>query len=146
MLRDTLFLRRKEKKPPPPPPKKKKRTKRQNRTNDRSDHSIKQIDKLQTLRTKTTLILEPIKTNYKTWTFFVKIVKRALNVHIQHPKILVLISKKKVKVKSKCAECLTDRTFFDKISDEYDLQQLVKHFFSLLMYFIKDHEDLLHEV
>ena len=44
-----------------------------------------------------------------------------------HPKIIVLISNKKAKVKSKCAECLTDRTF-DKINDEYHLEQLVKHF------------------
>ena len=36
-----------------------------------------------------------------------------------HPKILVLISNKKAKVKSKCAACLTRRTFFDKINDEY---------------------------
>ena len=46
-----------------------------------------------------------------------------------HPKILVLISNKKAKVKSKCAECLPDRKFFDKINDEYELEQLVKHFF-----------------
>ena len=46
-----------------------------------------------------------------------------------HPKILVLISNKKAKVKSKYAECLTDRTFFDKINDEYELVKLVKHFF-----------------
>ena len=39
-----------------------------------------------------------------------------------HPKILVLISNKKAKVKSKYAECLTDRTFFDKINDEYELE------------------------
>ena len=39
------------------------------------------------------------------------------------------MSKKKAKVKSKRAECLTDRTFFDKINDEYDLEELVKHFF-----------------
>ena len=45
-----------------------------------------------------------------------------------HSKILVLISKKK-KVKSKCTECLTDETFSDKINDEYELEQLVKHFF-----------------
>ena len=37
-----------------------------------------------------------------------------------HPKILVLISSKKAKVKSKCGEYSTDRTF---------LEQLVKHFF-----------------
>ena len=46
-----------------------------------------------------------------------------------YPKILVLISNKKTKVKSKCSECLTDRTFFDKINEEYDLEELVKHFF-----------------
>ena len=46
-----------------------------------------------------------------------------------NPKILVLIPKKKAKVKSKCVECLNDRTFFDKINDEYDLEELVKHFF-----------------
>ena len=34
--------------------------------------------------------------------------------------------KKKAKTKSKCAECLTDRAFFDKINDELDLEQLVK--------------------
>ena len=46
-----------------------------------------------------------------------------------HPKKFVLISDKKAKVKSKCAECLTDRTFFDKINDDYELEQLAKHFF-----------------
>ena len=34
-----------------------------------------------------------------------------------HPKKLVLKSDKKAKAKSKCAECLTDRTFFDKINN-----------------------------
>ena len=51
------------------------------------------------------------------------------NAECTHPKILVLISSKKAKVKSKCAECFTDRTIFDKINDEYDLEQLVKKFF-----------------
>ena len=32
------------------------------------------------------------------------------------------------KVKSKCAERLTDRMFFDKIN-KYEIKQLVKHFF-----------------
>ena len=62
-----------------------------------------------------------------------------------HPKILVLISNNKRKVKSKCNKCLTDRTLFDKINEEYDLEELVKQF-SLLMYFIKEHKDLLREV
>ena len=51
------------------------------------------------------------------------------HIECTHPKILVFISNKKAKVKSKCAECLTDRTFFDKINDEYELEQLVKYFF-----------------
>ena len=46
-----------------------------------------------------------------------------------HPNILFLISNKKAKVKSKCTESLTGRTFFEKINDENELQQLVKHFF-----------------
>ena len=33
------------------------------------------------------------------------------------------------KVKSKCAERLIDRTFFDKINNKYEIKQLVKHFF-----------------
>ena len=37
---------------------------------------------------------------------------------------------------------MTGRTFFDEINDEYELEQFVKHFFSLLKYFIKEHEDL----
>ena len=36
-----------------------------------------------------------------------------------YPKKLVLILDKKEKAKSKCAKCLTNRTFFDKINDEY---------------------------
>ena len=46
-----------------------------------------------------------------------------------HPKILVLISNKKAKARSKCAECLTDRMFFDKINDDYELELLRKYFF-----------------
>ena len=38
------------------------------------------------------------------------------------PKKLVLISKNKIKGKSKCAVCLTERTFIDEIEDEYDLE------------------------
>ena len=37
------------------------------------------------------------------------------------PKQLVLISKNKIKGKSKCAICLTERTFIDENEDEYDL-------------------------
>ena len=38
------------------------------------------------------------------------------------PKKLVLISKNKIKGKSKSAICLTERTFIDEIEDEYDLE------------------------
>ena len=38
------------------------------------------------------------------------------------PKKLVLISKNKIKEKSKCAICSTEGTFIDKIEDEYDLE------------------------
>ena len=38
------------------------------------------------------------------------------------PKKLVLISKNKIKGKSKCAICLTERTFIDENEDEYDLE------------------------
>ena len=44
-------------------------------------------------------------------------------------KKLVLISDKNAKAKAKWAKCLTDRTFFDKINDEYHLEQLVNYFF-----------------
>ena len=37
-------------------------------------------------------------------------------------KKLVLISKNKIKGKSKCVICLTERTFIDKIEDECDLK------------------------
>ena len=38
------------------------------------------------------------------------------------PKKLMLISRNKIKGKSKCAICLTERTFIDEIKDEYDLE------------------------
>ena len=38
------------------------------------------------------------------------------------PKKLVLIPKNKIKGKSICAICLTERTFIDKIEDVYDLE------------------------
>ena len=38
------------------------------------------------------------------------------------PKKLILISKNKIKGKSKCAICLTKRTFIDETEDEYDLE------------------------
>ena len=38
------------------------------------------------------------------------------------PKKLILISKNKIKGKSRCTICLTQRTFIDEIDGEYDLQ------------------------
>ena len=38
------------------------------------------------------------------------------------PKKNVLISKNKIKEKSKCAICLTERTFIHEIEDKYDLE------------------------
>ena len=38
-------------------------------------------------------------------------------------KKLVLISKNKIKGKSKCAICLTERTFIDEIEDKHDLER-----------------------
>ena len=37
-------------------------------------------------------------------------------------KKLILISKNKIKGKSKCIICLTERTFTDEIEGEYDLE------------------------
>ena len=37
-------------------------------------------------------------------------------------KRLVLISKNEIEGKSKCAICLTERTFIDEIEDKYDLE------------------------
>ena len=58
------------------------------------------------------------------------------------PKKLILISKNKIKGKSKCAICLTERTFIDKIEDKYDLERELEILSSsfLLTNVIKEHE------
>ena len=38
------------------------------------------------------------------------------------PKKLILVLKNKIKGKSKCSICLTERTFIDEIEGEYDLE------------------------
>ena len=38
------------------------------------------------------------------------------------PKKIILISKNKIKGKSRCAICLTERTFIDEIEGKYDLE------------------------
>ena len=45
--------------------------------------SYKQLGTKKTQSIKVTLKLNPIKTNYKTWTFIAKTAKTTLNVHIQ---------------------------------------------------------------
>ena len=44
------------------------------------------------------------------------------------PKKVILISKKKVNGKSKCAICLTRRTFIHKIEGKYDLENELEIF------------------
>ena len=76
---------------------------------------------------KSTFLKKIAFTNYKTCQFIGKTVKK--HTECTYTKKLVLISDKKANAKSKCAKFLTDRTFFGKINDEYDLEQLVKHSF-----------------
>ena len=61
------------------------------------------------------------------------------------PKKLVLISKNKIKRKSKCAICLTERTFIDETEDKYDLEDELEEFIfnSLRTNVIKENGDLL---
>ena len=51
--------------------------------------------------------------------------------HAQIPfqKKLILISKNKIKGKSKCTICLTERTFIDEIEGEYDLESELEIYF-----------------
>ena len=59
------------------------------------------------------------------------------------PKKLVLILKNKIKGKSKCAICFTERTFIHEIADKYGLESELEIY---LQFFTKEHEDLLCEV
>ena len=61
------------------------------------------------------------------------------------PKKLVLISKNKIRRKSKCAICLTERTFIDETEDKYDLEDELEEFIfnSLRTNVIKENGDLL---
>ena len=45
------------------------------------------------------------------------------------PKKLILISKNKIKGKSKCTICLTERTFIDETEGEYDLESELEIYF-----------------
>ena len=45
------------------------------------------------------------------------------------PKKLILISKNKIKGKSKCVICLTEKTFINEIKDKYDLESELEVYF-----------------
>ena len=45
-----------------------------------------------------------------------------------YPKKIILISKDKIKGKSKCAICLTERTFIDEIDLERELEIYLQFF------------------
>ena len=57
------------------------------------------------------------------------------------PKQIILISKNKIKGKSKCAICLTERSFIDEI--EYDLENALEIYLQFFNYWYYKHEDLL---
>ena len=57
------------------------------------------------------------------------------------PKKLVLISKNKIKGKSKCAIFLTKRTFIDEI--EYGLKSALEIYLQFFTYLYYKHEDYL---
>ena len=58
--------------------------------------------------------------NYKNMHMYCKNCKKhTVNTF---PKKLILISKNKIKGKSKCAICLTKRTFIHEIEGKYDLE------------------------
>ena len=60
------------------------------------------------------------------------------------PKKLVLISKNKIKGKSKCTICLTKRSFIDET--EYDLESGLEIYLQFLSTVIKENGDLLLKV
>ena len=84
--------------------------------------------------------------NYKTMHIYCKNCKNIQVACFQ--KKLVLISKNKIKGKSKCAICLSEKTFIHEIEeDKYSLEiELEIYLQFLLIDVIKEHEDLLREV
>ena len=60
------------------------------------------------------------------------------------PKKLVLVSKNKIKGKSRCSICLTERSFIDEI--EYNLQSPLEIYLQFSTDLWYKHEDLLLEV
>ena len=63
------------------------------------------------------------------------------------PKKLILISKNKIKGKSRCTICLTERTFIDESEDEYDEESELEIYLQFFTdWYIKENRDLLLEV
>ena len=58
--------------------------------------------------------------NYKNMHIYCKKCKK--HTGNTFPKKLILITKNKMKAKSKCVICLTERTFIGEIEGEYDLE------------------------
>ena len=50
-----------------------------------------------------------------------------------YPKKIILISKDKIKGKSRCAICLTERTFIDETEGKYDLESELEIIFNFLL-------------
>ena len=64
-------------------------------------------------------IVRKYSLHYKKCIFIVKSVKNIQVIHFQ--KKLVFISKNKIKGKSKCAICLTERPFIDEIEGDLEI-------------------------
>ena len=63
------------------------------------------------------------------------------------PKKIVLISRKKIKGKSKCVVCLTERTFISEIKKtKYDLESELEIYLQFFTDVMKKHADLLLKV
>ena len=55
------------------------------------------------------------------------------------PKKLVLISKNKIKCKSKCVICFTKRTFIHEIEDKYDLETEMEVYLDSMIFKTKNY-------
>ena len=62
------------------------------------------------------------------------------------PKKIILISKNKIKGKSRCAICLTERTFIDEIEGKYDLGSELEIYLQFFTDWYYKNKDLLREV
>ena len=59
------------------------------------------------------------------------------------PKKKILISENEIKEKSKCAICLTERTFIDEIEGKYDLESELEIYLQFFTDWYYKNEDLL---